>query len=401
MKTTRSRLREVYKIFTASSLVLLGIIIFLFLDRESFSSRFIILSSWGLTVVLIAFSRVLIRSIQTALSIRKGVGLHRVLIVGKNAIGGIICEEIRRNPSLGYRVEKVLADFDWETLKDLKTEKGIEEIIQCDPDLSKKKINMLIRFSDIYKLEFKFIPNIFQAHTTNISIRQLAGFPLIEICKTPLDGWGKVLKRIFDLVFASLFVVIFSPVYLLIALLIRLDSPGPVIYTDYRCGYRKQKFKFFKFRSLKFELCDGELGTEEGNKFLKKLEEDTSKNTRQGGPLHKIKNDPRITRVGRFLRKYSLDELPQFFNVLKGEMSVVGYRPHMSYEVEKFNYDQQRMFYIKPGITGLAQISGRSDLDFDEEVRLDVYYMENWSLLMDVAIIFKTPFVLFRRRSVD
>lgn len=399
MKTTRSRLKEVYKIFAATSTALLVLVIVIFLNRDFFSSRFIILSAWTLTIIGTSLGRVLVGYIQNVLSTKRGVGVHRVLVIGKNSISCSILQKIKERAYPGYRVIANIDDFNWEQLKEIKEKRGIDEIIQCEPDLLRSKVNMLVRFSEIYKIDYKYIPNLFEAHATNITFRQFAGYPLIEINKTSLDGWGKVLKRIFDLIFAVLFVVVFSPVYLLIALAIKLDSSGPVIYKDYRCGYKKRKFVFYKFRSLYAELCDGELGTKKGNEMMKQLENDCQKNTRKG-PLHKIKDDPRVTRVGKIIRRYSLDELPQFFNVIKGDMSVVGFRPHMTYEVDKFNYDQQRMFYIKPGITGLAQISGRSDLNFDEEVKLDVYYTENWSILMDLAIILKTPLVLFKRRRV-
>jgi exopolysaccharide biosynthesis polyprenyl glycosylphosphotransferase len=401
MKTTRTKAREFYKIIIASSAAFLVVVIFLFFKRETFSSRFIIVAGWFLTVFFVSFIRIVVRFVQSKLAVKKGIGMHRVLIVGKNKTSKTIVRKFKKEPGLGYRVVKILEDFNWKKLKRINKKKGIDEIIQCDPDLLKSKINMLVRFSDIYKIDYKYIPNLYDAHATNVNISQIVNFPVIELNKTPLDGWGKVIKRTFDILFTIIFILVFSPLYLLIALLIKLDSRGPVFYKDYRCGYRKEKFVCYKFRSLETELCDGEFGTKEGNKFLKKLEKDQNKNTRKGGPLHKIKDDPRITCVGKVIRRYSLDEIPNFFNVLKGEMSVVGYRPHMTYEVDKYNYDQQRMFYIKPGITGLAQISGRSDLDFDEEVRLDVYYMENWSLLMDILIIFKTPFVLFKRRKVE
>lgn len=400
MKTTRSKLQEVYKIFSATSTALLILIIALFLNREYFSSRFVILASWTFAIISTSLARIMVGYIQGLLAVKKGLGVHRVLVIGKNNISQAVIEQIKRKKLKGYRVIANIEDFDWDELKRTKERKGIDEIIQCDPNLLRSKMGMLVRFSDIYKIDYKYVPNLFETHATNITVRQFAGFPLIELNKTSLDGWGKVIKRIFDIVFSLAFVIVFSPIYLLIALAIKLDSPGKVIYTDYRCGYKKRKFKFYKFRSLYSELCDGEFGTKKGNKMLKELAKDQKKNTRSG-PLHKIKDDPRITRVGKFIRKYSLDELPQFFNVIKGDMSVVGYRPHMTYEVDKFTYDQQKMFYIKPGITGLAQISGRSDLDFDEEVKLDVYYMENWSLLMDIAIILKTPFVLFKRRKAD
>ncbi len=401
MRNTRSRLKEVYGIFVASSTALLIIIIIFFLNRDFFSSRFIILLAWFFTIASTSLARIIIKQIQAFLAAHYGLGIHRVLIVGKNKVSQSIISHIKNNPRLGYRIVKNVEDFEWEDLQKIKEKKGIDEIIQCDPCLLKSKVNMLVRLSDIFKIDYKYIPDLFEAHAINVSIRQITGFPLIELKKTPLDGWGRVIKRVFDFSFALIFIIFFSPIYLFIAILIKLDSPGPIIYQDYRCGYRKKKFKFYKFRSLKYQLCDGELGTKEGNETLRKLEKDKKVNTRNSGPLHKIKDDPRITRVGKFIRRYSLDELPQFFNVLKGDMSVVGYRPHMSYEVAKFNYDQKRMFYIHPGITGLAQTSGRSDLGFDEEVRLDIYYMENWSLLMDISIILKTPLTLLKRRRVS
>ncbi|MBD3238322.1 MAG: exopolysaccharide biosynthesis polyprenyl glycosylphosphotransferase [Candidatus Moranbacteria bacterium] len=402
MKANRPKLREIRKIFMATSTALMVLIITLFFNRELLSSRFIILSAWLLTIFAASFIRTVIRLFQNHLARTKGVGVHRVLLIGHNPIGETIKQLFERRPGLGYSVIGYYNEnISWEKLKKIKDKKGVDEIINCDPNLHKQKINMLVRFSDIFKIDFKYVPNLFQAHATNINIRELAGFPLIELNRTALDGWGRVLKKAFDIIFASLFVLVFAPLYIMIAILIKLDSPGPIIYKDYRCGYRKQKFVFYKFRTMRADLCDGEFGTKAGNQVLKKLERDKNKNTRRGSPLHKIKNDPRVTRLGKTLRRYSLDELPEFFNVLKGDMSVVGYRPHMSYEVEKYSYDQQRMFYIKPGITGLAQISGRSDLDFDAEVSLDVYYMENWSLWMDIAIILKTPLAIFRKRKVE
>ncbi|MBD3245176.1 MAG: exopolysaccharide biosynthesis polyprenyl glycosylphosphotransferase [Candidatus Moranbacteria bacterium] len=402
MAITRSKLREIYKIFVATSTALLILIITLFFNRELLASRFIILAAWFLVIFLTSLARVVIRYIQKWLVVNKKIGIHKVLLIGDNRISKIVKGYFKKNPGVGYKIIGRLGDeFNWERLKEINEKKGIDEIIQCDPLMHKKKVNMLVRFSDIYKMDFKYIPNLFQSHATNVSVRQLAGLPLIELQKTPLEGWGRVIKRVFDIIFSLTFITVFSWLYILIAVLIKLDSKGPILFKDYRCGYRKRKFIFYKFRSLKADLCDGEFGTKKGNKLLKQLEKDQGRNTRKGSPLHKIKNDPRVTRVGRFIRRYSLDEIPAFFNVFKGDMSVVGYRPHMSYEVEKYSYDQQRMFYIKPGITGLAQISGRSDLNFDQEVSLDVYYMENWSLLMDIAIILKTPGAVFRKRKVE
>ncbi|MBD3300250.1 MAG: exopolysaccharide biosynthesis polyprenyl glycosylphosphotransferase [Candidatus Moranbacteria bacterium] len=404
MRTTRSKVRESYKIISASSTALFLLIIAAFFFKKEIlflSSRFIILTSWPLAIFLVFLGRYLIKKIQQYLVTKKRIGIHRVLIIGKNRISKKFKQIYKANPGLGLKVIGVLDDFDWERLQKIKKWRGIDEIIQTDVNLLKSKNNMLIRFCDIYKVDYKYVPNLYETKSNNIKISNFAGYPLIELGKTPLEGWMRVIKRVFDIIFALTFILFFSPVYILVTLLIKLESKGAVLYKDYRVGQKKEKFVFYKFRSMKAELCDGELGTKKGNLILNKLIENQKKNTRKGSPLHKIKDDPRITKVGRFIRRYSLDEFPGFFNVLKGDMSVVGYRPHTTREVESYNYDQQRMFYIKPGITGLAQISGRSDLNFDEEVKLDVYYMENWSLALDIYIILKTPMAVFKKRKVE
>lgn len=190
---------------------------------------------------------------------------------------------------------------------------------------------------------------------------------------------------------------------LLTAVLIKIDSRGPVLYVDYRSGQYNKRFLFYKFRSMLAHLCDGEgpSATEEGNKMLKKLEVDQKANTRISDPLHKIKKDPRVTRVGNFIRRWSIDELPQFFNVLKGDISLVGPRPHMTMETARYERHHKKVLTIKPGITGMAQISGRSDLSFEEEVKLDTYYIENWSLLLDLAILLRTPLAIIRSRKAS
>ena len=189
----------------------------------------------------------------------------------------------------------------------------------------------------------------------------------------------------------------------LVALLIKIESffekkkGGPIIYKNERIGGAGKKFEVLKFRYMKWDMCT-DPNTPEGRQaieFEKKLIE---KRSLKQGPLYKIKNDPRKTRIGAFIERYSIDELPQFFNVLKGEMSLVGPRPHQQREVEKYSEYHRRLLTIKPGVTGLAQVSGRSDLEFEDEYKLDVYYIENWSLWQDIQICLKTVLVLFKRR---
>jgi len=392
--------KEFFQVIVGASATLLIIVLYIFFKQALFDSRFIILAAWFFVIIFITLGRFSVNYLQKFLVKKYKLGVHRLLVIGNDNIGEKIIEQVKREPSLGYQLVGNLIEPDMEEITAKFNNPGIDEIILADPNWSKDRVIRLVGFCEEKHLVFKFVPNLFQTLTTNSRAETLGTIPLIEIKRTVLDGWGKIIKRTFDIVFSLLFIIIFSPIYLIITLLIKLDSSGPIVYKDYRYGYKKKKFEFYKFRSMKTELCDGEFGTREGNEILKKLEKDQEKNIRNGSPLHKIKNDPRITKVGNFIRKYSLDELPQFFNVLKGDMSLVGYRPHMSYEVEKYSYEQKKMFCSKPGITGLAQISGRSDLDFNEEVKLDLFYIENWSLRLDLIILLKTPFVvLFKKHK--
>jgi len=217
----------------------------------------------------------------------------------------------------------------------------------------------------------------------------------LEVIHTKLDGWLVVLKRMLDIAVSLIACVIFSPILTVVAILIKLEDGGPIFYLSDRVGPDGNAFKLFKFRRLKADLC-----TDEKNPASKKaleFEETLIKqhDLRKDGVLYKIQDDPRSTRIGKFIEKTSIDELPQFLNVLLGNMSVVGPRPHQPREVKKYKKHHYKVLNIKPGITGMAQINGRSDLNFDQEVALDVYYLENWSLWMDIVIILKTPFVIF------
>jgi len=401
IKVRRVLLDDFLKILVGVSAGVFVLVFYIFLRQELFNSRFLVLASWFLAIVFVALGRVVISYWQRYLMKNHHLGAHRVLIIGKDGLSQKIIENIKQEPRLGYVLSDVFPELDLDKIERKYERAGFDEIILADPDWPKKKVLELVNFCENNHVVFKFVPNLFQTLTVNSVSSTLGTIPLIEIKRTALDGWGKIIKRTFDIVLSLCFIIVFSPVFLVVALAVKLSSPGPVIYKDYRYGYKKKKFVFYKFRSMRTDLCDGEFGTEKGRQMLKQLEKDQDRNIRKGSPIHKIKDDPRITRVGRFIRKYSLDEFPQFFSVLKGDMSLIGYRPHMSYEVEKYTLEQQKMFCAKPGITGLAQISGRSDLDFDEEVKLDLFYIENWSLILDLVVLLKTPFVLlFKRHRV-
>lgn len=229
-----------------------------------------------------------------------------------------------------------------------------------------------------------------------ISLPQRIG-PLmaLEYKPSPLDGRWRVVKRATDWFVAMIGLILLSPLLLLIALVIKLDSPGPVLYRQRRIGKNKRLFTFIKFRTMYTHLSVGEAyGGEQAKQLYEQLIE-SEQNVREG-VLSKIQDDPRVTRVGRWLRTTSLDELPSLWLVLVGKMSLVGPRPHMPHEVDQYDPWQERLFSIKPGITGYAQLFGRDQLPFDEEAKLDLWYIQNWSLLLDVYILVSTVKVVLR-----
>jgi len=226
------------------------------------------------------------------------------------------------------------------------------------------------------------VPDLFQLSLGGVDVTAINGIPLIGIKQTTLTGFNLAVKRAFDLACAGLALVLLSPIWLLIALAIKLDSPGPVLFRQMRSGREGRPFVLYKFRSM-YE------GAETDMERLLAMNE-------ASGPLFKIKDDPRRTRVGRFLRRTSLDELPQILNVLRGDMSLVGPRPALASEVAQYQDWHRKRLEVLPGLTGLWQVSGRSDLSFDEMVMLDIYYGENWSLGTDLRILLRTvPQVLF------
>jgi exopolysaccharide biosynthesis polyprenyl glycosylphosphotransferase len=303
---------------------------------------------------------------------------------------------IKKNKTLGYRVVDHLPNGSVRAIKDIQKKKGIDEIIVCEPYLTDEEIAKIIDYCQIHNIVYKFVPTTLQ--TTRFKVQLFNSEPIIEVLNTPLDGWGKILKRLFDIIGSGILLVVLSPVLLFTALAIKLTSNGPVIYKNERIGEEGKTFFVFKFRYLKWEYCI--TSENKHNKKAIELEKKLIKkyNTRKGA-LYKIKDDPRKTTVGKFIEKYSIDELPQLWNVLKGDMSLVGPRPHQEREVNKYREYHRRLLTIKPGITGMAQISGRSDLDFEDEYKLDVFYIENWSLLLDIIILLKTPFAVFNRRK--
>nr|MBI2903784.1 sugar transferase [Chloroflexota bacterium] len=245
-----------------------------------------------------------------------------------------------------------------------------------------RKIAGVVRVCERLGVRPRVVPDLFQPSLSRVDVDDLAGIPLIGIKDHTPPREGLIVKRIMDVAVSGLGLLLLWPLFLVVAALIKLDSPGPVFFRQTRVGQRGKLFEVIKFRSML-------QGAEEQQPALADLNQ-------ASGPLFKIKDDPRRTRVGRVIRRLSIDELPQLFNVLRGDMSIVGPRPGLPVEVEKYEPWQAQRLDMPQGITGLPQVSGRSDLTFDEICLLDVYYIENWSPALDLTIMLRTiPQVLF------
>lgn len=401
IRGTRKIVKEFYKVILACSTGLMLIVVLIFLRRELFDSRFIVLAGWGLAIVYISISRTLIRFLQRYLY-RYSLGVHKVVLIGNSRTTDNLIHEFSSGKEKGFKVVKRFRGFSMENLQeftDFLKNNDVDEVIQSDPNLSKSEILRLFDFADEYHLTFRYAADLLGTKVLKTEVVEISGIPIVEVKRTPLDGWGRILKRICDIVLALMFIIIFSPILIITALAIKLDSRGPIVYKNLRVGKGGKSFKFFKFRSMLTKHCTGdEYGNKEALKYEREL---INQKSIKEGPLYKISDDPRITKVGKFIRRWSIDELPQFFNVLKGDLSIVGPRPHQPREVAKYENHHKKLLNIKPGITGMAQISGRSDLSFEEEVKLDTYYIENWSILLDLSILLRTPAAVIKPRKAE
>ncbi len=382
-----------------------------FLTRQEFFSRLVVIYLFFVALIFVWLGRLLIRSLRRYL-LRYGIGLQTLVIVGTNGVAAQFVKELLNEPHLGIELlgllktdkdAHVVAELAMvpilgtiDDLPGLAAKRHIDDLLVAQSDLPRAKILQILQDSEDHKINFKTSPNLLDVHSTNIGVSEMAGVPILEYRRTSLEGWGKILKRFVDIIGALIGIIVFSPLMILTALAVKLTSKGPIIYNSERVG-DDGRFYAYKFRSMRTELSTGDgYGGDQALKLEQELIK--TKNSRKGA-LYKIKDDPRLTPIGDFIRKTSLDELPQFFNILMGDMSLVGPRPHQPREVDKYEPRHRKLLHIKPGLTGLAQISGRSDLEFEDEYRLDAYYIENWSLGLDLEIIIRTPFALLASRN--
>ncbi len=376
------------KVFLGVSTTLLVVIVTIFLQREYFSSRFVIILTWFLAIVYTIIGRMIVFKLKS-IFLRSGYGTHALVLLGVHKTSGDLASFFHDNPQLGYRVTATLSGWDQgarDRIIELKSHGSADEILETREGLDRQALVDVINFCHEQNLTFRYVPSLYQTKISNVESDSIAGYPILQVHRTPLHGWGRVYKRFVDIFISSIGLIITFPLSLCIMIIIRLDSPGPFFVRLRRVGRGDSTFMLYKFRSM----------IENAQELKGSME---SLNERKDGPLFKVKNDPRVTRVGRWIRKTSLDELPQLWNVLRGDMSLVGPRPHEPEEVQRYRDEDRGLLAIKPGITGLAQVSGRSNLLFSEEVALDTYYIEHWSMRLDFQILVKTIFVIFKFRD--
>lgn len=376
------------KVFSACSTFILILVIAFFFNQRLFSSRFIVIIYWVIGIMFLLIERVALDITRRILA-KKGIIKTKILLVGKNETSEELRIEFDRDKTYGYQVVNEFS-INENTLYEIEnyiTNNAIDEIILTDPYAEKGFVSSLINLCNVKHITYKYTASLLETKIINFEVNDIVGIPIVEIKRTRLEGWGRISKRFFDLILSILALIIFIPIYIIVGIIIKLDSRGPVLVRLTRIGIRNREFKMYKFRSM---IDNAEKMKDELIKF----------NERNDGPLFKMKHDPRITRVGKFLRRTSIDEIPQILNVLRGEMSLVGPRAHEPREVSQYKDEQMQLLVIKPGITGMAQVSGRSNLKFEDEVRLDVYYIENWSLMLDLRILLKTIRVLFKKEAV-
>ncbi len=353
---------------------------------------------WGASSMVVMSSRLLLRGFLYSVR-RHGRNARHALIVGTNPRATEFATKIRLRSELGYRVIG-FADHEWAGMDGFRRS-GNQLVCDLDgiPEFVRNNVvdevvialplrsfygcaSQIAALCEKQGIVVRFLPRIFNLDRARPTAEDLAGDPLLTLSSGPLDGWPVFLKRTLDLVLSAMLLTILSPLLLVTAVLIKLTSTGPVFFRQRRIGLNKRQFWIYKFRTM---VVDAEKRMAELEKF-----------NEASGPVFKIRDDPRITPIGRFLRTTSIDELPQLFNVLKGDMSLVGPRPLPLRDYQGFDQDwHRRRFSVRPGITCLWQVYGRSSIPFEKWMELDMQYIDEWSLWLDLKILAGTiPAVL-------
>lgn len=379
---------SIVKCVTISLIFSIGIIFFF---RDFPYSRIVFILVWFYAVILITIFRYITLKIEKTFY-NKQIGVKKVAVVGCNKKAYEIYRRLESHSFTGFKVvgyfckenaecnamEKAtfLGNYDVvpRKIKDLE----IQKLLISLPSSEHTDLFTLIKKCEGINVEFMLVPDFLELVTSKLRIIEVDGIPFMRIKSIPLNVWDRAIKRTFDIVFSSVIIFVLSPVFLILAFLVKVTSPGPIIYRQERIGLDGKKFEIFKFRSMRVDA-------------------------EKEGPRFATQNDQRYTPIGKFIRKYSLDELPQFFNVLKGDMSIVGPRPEREVFIEQMKHTIDKYLErhrVKCGITGWAQVNGlRGETDMQERINYDIYYIENWSLAFDIKIIAKTLREIFYSKT--
>lgn len=381
------------RIADAAVITTVAIIVLDFVLQTGIARTWVLMVGASCVLGLVAFREFVRRIFQARRA--SGVGLRRVVIVGDNDEALDIEAMLRDDRSIGYEVvarvvqrqghdsghvRDLLLDDTLRAVEDNDAHGVIIAVTAIDPRLC----NQLVRALAYSGIHLELSSALSDISPDRLSMRPMGRCPVVYIEPVNRFGWRPVTKRAFDLVAASIVLAMALPLLLVVGVAVKLTSPGTALFSQERVGRNGERFRLYKVRTM---VTDAEA------RLI-----DLRDQNEADGPLFKLKDDPRVTKVGAFLRKTSIDELPQLWNVIRGEMSLVGPRPALPSEAEEWSVDLVDRLRVRPGITGMWQVSGRSDVSFDEYTRLDLYYVDNWSLLVDVSILAKTvPAVLARR----
>ena len=404
-KTYNRRLLEWSKIAIGSFLGVLLIVGFEYIsDKDIFPARLVAAYALAGSFILIVFEREIMRLART-LSFRYGKNVKRVLLIGASGSTSDIALSLADTRKSGFEIvaiagpKKILPDTSHAihysspeaALKQLK-ELSISTIIQTDLYENPSRNQLILTTAQTNHLDYSFIPGESEFYSGKNTVDVFLGYPMITVYQTPLVGWGAIVKRIFDVVVSFILVVILSPVFLILFIIKRIADPGPAFYVSKRLSRFSEPIGLIKFRSMGSQFG----GKDAADEFRAMGREDLAVEYEKN---RKVENDPRITKFGAWLRKTSIDEIPQIFNVLKGDISLVGPRPILPQEVKLAKGRTALLHSVKSGMTGLWQVSGRSELSFEERIELELFYAQNWTFWLDIKILFKTFLVVVKGKG--
>lgn len=399
------RLAEWGKIFIGSFIGILVVIGWEYVSgHHLFPARLVAVYALGASFFLILLEREILRIVRSLL-FQWGHGVSRVLVIGNSNATRDIADSLSATHKSGYRIVAIAGPKSTippglevrhftsvDKALDKIQEMNITTIIQTDLYDSAERNQRILGAAQIHHISYSFIPGEAEFYAGKNTVDVFLGYPMISVSQTPLIGWGAIAKQVFDAIVSVLLVVVLSPVFLVLIALQLITNPGPIFYVSKRLSKFSEPVSLIKFRSMSAKYG----GRDAAEEFREMGREDLAKEYEKN---RKVENDPRITKFGHFLRNTSLDELPQLFNVVKGDLSLVGPRPILPQET-KFSPSRTALLHsVKSGVTGLWQVSGRSNLSFDERIELELFYAQNWSFWLDIKILFKTIAVVIRKQG--